>query len=588
MARPTEILVTQSDPAQQTLTERLRRVIPHFKTPLYAWVTLAISVVAGSALEPAIPALFKPLLDSGFTSRSIPLWAIPVVIIGLFTLRSLSSFVSDVALAKIAQTSLHTLRERMFAKLTRAELALYRAQPATTLANTLVYEASNGAILLLQSVTTLVKDSVTIFALLIYLFYLNWKLTLIVACLFPVIAISMRALAKRLYRLTKESQTEVDRLAYIVEESVLAYKEIRVQGAQQQQQQRFATTNKAIARIAMKSAIAGSAVTPMTQLFGSMALSIVITMAIAESSSNALSAGGFMSFITAMLMLIAPIKHLSEVASTVTRGLVAMERAINLLETVDDEKGGSHVSDESLGALRIENVRATYPKSETPALNNVSLTIAPGEFVALVGLSGSGKTTLAQLLPRLVDYESGQIYLDDVELHDWDILSLRRHFALVGQNVIMLNDSIVNNVALGQTVDRDKVAQCLDAANLAGFVQGLPQGMDTVVGHNAALLSGGERQRLAIARAMYKDARVLILDEVTSALDSDTERLVQDALRKAMVGRTTIAIAHRLSTIRDANKIVVLQAGQVVQSGSHAELEAAPGAYQDFLRLSHA
>lgn len=582
-----ENFVKQPDPAHQTLAERLRRVIPHFKTPLVAWITLAISVVAGSALEPAIPALFKPLLDSGFTSRSIPLWAIPVVIIGLFTLRSMSSFISDVALAKIAQTSLHTLRERMFSKLTGAELGLYRAQPATTLANTLVYEASNGAILLLQSVTTLVKDSVTILALLIYLFYLNWKLTLVVACLFPVIAVSMRALAKRLYRLTKESQSETDKLAYIVEENVLAYKEIRVQGAQAQQQERFANTNQAIARIAMKSAFAGSAVTPMTQLFGSMALSIVITIAIAESSSNALSAGGFMSFITAMLMLIAPIKHLSEIASTVTRGLVAIERAINLLEMVDDETGGSHEANECRGALRIERVRATYPKSEAPAVSDVSMDIAPGEFVALVGLSGSGKTTLAQLLPRLVEYESGQIYLDDVELRDWNIASLRRHFALVGQNVIMLNDSIVNNVALGQTIDRAKVAQCLEAANLAGFVQALPQGMDTVVGHNAALLSGGERQRLAIARAMYKDARVLILDEVTSALDSDTERLVQDALRKAMVGRTTIAIAHRLSTIRDASQIAVLQAGRIVQIGTHAALEAAPGAYQDFLRLSH-
>jgi subfamily B ATP-binding cassette protein MsbA len=287
-------------------------------------------------------------------------------------------------------------------------------------------------------------------------------------------------------------------------------------------------------------------------------------------------------------MLIAPIKHLSEVTSTVTRGLVAMERAMNLLETVNDEAGGSHTPDNSIGSLRLENVSVTYPKSESPALRNINLQVAPGQFIALVGLSGSGKTTLAQLLPRLVDYESGNIYLDDVEIRDWDILSLRKHFALVGQNVIMLNDSIIANVTLGQTVDRERAMQCLEAANLGTFVQSLPQGGDTIVGHNAALLSGGERQRLAIARAMYKQAQVLILDEVTSALDSDTERLVQDALRKAMQGRTTIAIAHRLSTIRDADKIVVLQAGRIVQTGTHAELEGVVGAYQDFLRLSQA
>jgi subfamily B ATP-binding cassette protein MsbA len=416
--------------------------------------------------------------------------------------------------------------------------------------------------------------------------FLNWKLTLIVACLFPVIAVSMRALAKRLYKLTKESQSEVDKLAYIVEESVLAYKEIRIQGAQTQQEARFGLVNSRIARIAMKSAMAGSAVTPMTQIFGSIALSIVISIALSQSEGNNLSAGGFISFITAMLMLIAPIKHLSEVASTVTRGLVAIERAMNLLDAVADEKSGNHASKACAGDLRLEHVTVTYPKSETPALSDISLNIGGGAFIALVGLSGSGKTTLAQVLARLVDYESGSIFLDGVELRDWDIASLRSHFALVGQNVIMLNDSILNNVCLGQAVDRHRAMHCLQAANLGSFVQTLPLGIDTEVGHNASLLSGGERQRLAIARAMYKDARILILDEVTSALDSDTERLVQDALRKAMKGRTTIAIAHRLSTVRDADTIVVLQAGSIVQTGTHVELEATTGVYQDFLHLS--
>ena len=210
----------------------------------------------------------------------------------------------------------------------------------------------------------------------------------------------------------------------------------------------------------------------------------------------------------------------------------------------------------------------------------------PGEFIALIGLSGSGKSTLAQLLTRFVDYDKGEVYLDDVELRKWDIQSLRRQFAFVGQNVVMINDSILNNVVLGQTVDRVRAQECLNAANLGALVDGLPQGLDTLVGHNASLLSGGERQRLAIARAMYKNAPILILDEVTSALDTDTERLVQDALRKIMKGRTTIAIAHRLATVKDADRIIVLQAGRIVQTGTHQTLENVEGPYQDFRRLS--
>jgi subfamily B ATP-binding cassette protein MsbA len=293
-----------------------------------------------------------------------------------------------------------------------------------------------------------------------------------------------------------------------------------------------------------------------------------------------------MAFITAMLMLIAPIKHLSEVASTVTRGLVAMERALTLIETVNDESGGSFSIERCAGAVRLENVHVTYPNAETPALSGVSLQIKPGEFVALIGLSGSGKSTLAQILTRFVNYDKGDVYLDDVELRQWDIQSLRRQFAFVGQNVVMINDSILNNVVLGQTLDRTRAQECLNAANLGALVESLPQGMDTPVGHNASLLSGGERQRLAIARAMYKNAPILILDEVTSALDTDTERLVQDALRKIMKGRTTIAIAHRLATVKDADKIIVLQAGRIVQSGTHQTLENVEGPYQDFRRLS--
>ena len=572
----------------RTLWNRLLKVLSYFNRPLRGWIVLTFSVIAGSALEPTIPALLKPLLDQGFNSKELDLWIIPVSVVALFTLRLSASFLADIALAKIAQTSLHRLREKMFDCISVAELDLYRKQPATALANTIVFEATNGAVLLLQSITTVVKDSLALVALVGYLLYLNWKLTLIVVLIFPIVAFAMRALAKRLYGLTKASQAAIDKLAYVVEENVLAHKEIRIQSAEAQQRQRFHAVNTLLQRLAMKSAIAGSAVAPITNFFGSIALSAVITVAIVQSQSSSLSAGGFVAFITAMLMLIAPIKHLSEVSSTITRGVVAAERAIALVESVVSEKGGSFQKERCQGLIEFKGVGVTYPDAPAPALEDINLTVKPGQFIALVGLSGSGKTTLANLLPRFVDYTQGQIYLDGVELRDWNLHALRQQFGLVGQNVVMFNDTVLNNVALGQPLDRDRAQRALESANLAERVAALPQGMDTLLGHNASLLSGGERQRLAIARAIYKDAPILILDEATSALDTDTDSLVQASLRTAMVGRTTIAIAHRLSTIRDADVIFVLQHGRVLQSGSHDALLAQGGAYEDFIRLSYA
>jgi subfamily B ATP-binding cassette protein MsbA len=568
------------------MRKRILRVARYFSRPIYGWVVLALSVIAGAALEPAIPALLKPLLDQGFNSNTLPLWMVPTALIGLFMLRSTASYLSDVALAKIAQTNLENLRTNMFSSISMADLRLFRDKAATSLANTVVYEATNGAVLLLQSVTTVVKDSLTLIALAGYLVYLNWQLSLIVMLVFPVVAISMRAISKRVYSLTKTQQKMVDELAYVVEESVLAHKEIRIQNAQNQQQHRFELVNEALRQIAMKSAIAGSAIAPITNFFGSIALSAVISIAILQSHSSQLSAGGFVGFVTAMLMMIAPIKHLSDVSSTITRGMVAAERAIDLVENVPCEIGGAFTKGRADGNIEFQTVSVHYPGAGEAALDQVSLQIAPGQFIALVGLSGSGKTTLANLLPRFVEPSGGRITLDGTDLNAWNLASLRSQFALVGQNVVMFNDTVLNNIALGQVIDRGRAMAALQAANLAQRVDELPEGLDAVIGHNASLFSGGERQRLAIARAIYKDAPILILDEATSALDTDTDSLVQASLRTAMRGRTTIAIAHRLSTIKDADCIYVLGRGKILQSGTHDELMAQGGAYLEFIRLS--
>ena len=287
-----------------------------------------------------------------------------------------------------------------------------------------------------------------------------------------------------------------------------------------------------------------------------------------------------------MLMLIAPIKHLSDISSAITRGLVAAERAIDLIENVAPEKGGSFALARATGDIRYSDVSVRYPGASEPAVDKLSLHIRPGQFIAVVGLSGSGKTTLVNLLPRFVDLSAGSVSLDGVEVGQWELANLRSQFALVGQNVIMFNDTVLSNITLGLPVERERARRALESANLAQRVAELPQGMDTVVGHNASLLSGGERQRLAIARAIYKDAPILILDEATSALDTDTDSLVQASLRTAMQGRTTIALAHRLSTIKGADCIYVMGQGRVLQQGSHDELMAMGGEYFEFIRLS--
>ncbi|MGH8820840.1 MAG: ATP-binding cassette domain-containing protein, partial [Rhodoferax sp.] len=284
-------------------------------------------------------------------------------------------------------------------------------------------------------------------------------------------------------------------------------------------------------------------------------------------------------------MLVAPIKHLSEVANPITRGLAALERGLNLIEQTSPEAGGTYEIARARGELTFAGVSVRYNEEAQAALSDVTLSISPGEVVALVGPSGAGKTTLINLLPRFVLPQSGRVLLDGRDIADWQLAALRRQIAMVSQDVVMLNDTLAANVALGEAVDRDRVRHCLEAANLASHIATLPAGIDTLVGHNATQLSGGQRQRLAIARALYKDAPVLILDEATSALDTESERLVQEALQRLMSGRTTLIIAHRLTTIEHADRIAVMAAGQVVEQGTHAELVACRGLYARLHRM---
>ena len=577
----------------------LNRLITYLKPHIRLIMGSLIAMAFVAAAETSIPALMKPLLDEGFTGQlNSKLWQIPVFLVGLAMVRSLAQFFSNYLLSRVINSVLLKLREQMFQTLLHARTAFFQKNSASNLINAVVFEVNNVLAVMGGMLISLVRDTLTVIGLMGYLIYLNWQLTLVVLIIFPVIAFIMSKVNRRLRSLNREQQTLTSDLAYIVEEAAAGYKIVKVHGAEQYEMNRFLEKAERLRQFALKSAVAGGLNQPITQLIASMALSVVLVIALMQSATEGTTVGGFAAFITAMMLVISPLKHLADINQPLQRGLTAAEMIFGLmdepLEEAEERKLNMKSLDKAKGSIRFEDVGFSYQQDvgRKDALRGINLSIKPGEVVAFVGPSGGGKSTLVNLLPRFFKPTSGRIFLDDIPLEDIVLADVRKQIAFVSQDVILFNDTIAANVAYGaigqEGIDRGRAMEALEAANLGALIQELPEGIDSLIGDNGNRLSGGQRQRLAIARAIYKNAPILILDEATSALDSESERQVQDALDRLMAGRTTLVIAHRLSTIEHADRIVVLDHGQIVENGPHGDLIKNDGLYANLHRIQFA
>ena len=569
------------------MTRTLKRILSLLK-PYKGRLLLALGgMIVTAATEPAVAAMMKLLLDKGFSqAHSFSLWLVPLFVIGIFVVRGLSTFTTSYMMAWISGRLMAQLRQQMFNRLLDVPLGFFRERSTGYVINTMMVEVQLILDMLRSLLVVLVRDSLTVVGLLAYLFWLNWKLTLVTIVLVPLIALVIRLTARRLKRLILQNQEINAELMQTIEETTRARHVIKIFGGQTYEAKRFEQRSERLRGFMIRMASTMASTEPITQFLNSFSVSVIIVIALAQAGDGGMTVGGFASFITAMLMTLTPLKHLAAINGPLQRGLAAGEAVFGLIDTAPERTSGRALDQRAAGRLAFEQVSFTYPDEKKAALTNISLSVEPGETIALVGMSGGGKSTLVNLVPEFYALTSGRILLDGIPTSDISLSSLRAQMAMVSQNVVLFDDTVAANIAYGDAnPDPARINAAAKAAYLSDVIDALPEGLGTLIGDNGMRLSGGQRQRLAIARAIYKDAPILILDEATSALDTESERAVQQALDTLMQGRTTLVIAHRLSTIEHADRIVVLQDGRIAEIGSHAQLLAANGVYAHLYHL---
>ncbi|MFZ3222861.1 MAG: lipid A export permease/ATP-binding protein MsbA [Rugosibacter sp.] len=584
----------KKDPPNPSTSRALYFRLLGYVKPYWRFFLLAIVFMAISAsTEPLLPALMKPLLDSGFSGHATGIynsWLLPFLIVGVFFIRGMFGFFADYALSWVSNKVVLDLRQDMFQRLIQLPTTYFDNQSSGAVMSRIAYDVTGVTSAATGVLTVLIKDSFAVIGLLTWMFYLNWQLSLIALVMVPGIALAVMGFSKRLRSTSRGVQEAMGEIMHVLEESIEAHKVVKIFGGQAYERKRFANASGMQRGQAMRQTVAAAALGPIVQTFAAIALAIIITVAIQQSNAgDKTTVGSFVSFITAMLMLLAPLKRLTDINAPLQRGLAAAESVFSMVDAVPEDDFGTTTLGRVEGNVVFRKIHLRYPDAARDALTDINLSLPKGKTVALVGTSGSGKTSLANLLPRFYHPTSGEILIDGHPIENLTLSSLRSNIALVSQDVVLFNDTVAANIAYGlDNVTEEKLLAATRAAHALEFIQGMPEGFATMIGENGVKLSGGQRQRLAIARALLKDAPILILDEATSALDTESERHVQAALDSLMRNRTTLVVAHRLSTIEHADHIVVLEAGKIIEEGNHAMLLACNGAYANFYQMQRA
>lgn len=564
---------------------RLWPVIAPFKPGLIA---AAIALIINAASDAYMLSLLKPLLDQGFgqADRSVLLW-MPVIVLLLMLLRGITSYVSGYCIAWVSGKVVMTMRRNLFNHMMGMPVAFFDKQSSGKLLSRVTYDSEQVASSSSGALITVVREGASIIGLFIIMFYYSWQLSLILLVLAPVVSFAIRLVSKRFRQISKNMQNTMGQVTTSTEQMLKGHKEVLMFGGQQVESDRFAKVSNKIRRQGMRLVSTSAISDPVIQFIASLALAFVLYAASFPQVMHNLTAGTFTVVFSSMIALMRPLKSLTNVNAQFQRGMAACQTLFSILDSEQEKDDGQRVIQRAVGDLEFRQVTFHYPDHQTPVLKNISLKIPAGKTVALVGRSGSGKSTIASLITRFYDISQGEILLDGYNLRDYTLTSLRNQVALVSQNIHLFNDTVANNIAYAREeyYSRQEIEQAARMAYVMDFVEKLPSGLDTEIGENGVLLSGGQRQRIAIARALLRNCPILILDEATSALDTESERAIQAGLDALQKNRTSLVIAHRLSTIEQADEILLVEDGEIIERGCHRELLAHNGAYAQLYHM---
>ena len=569
-------------------TGQVRRFLGYLRDYKIEFFVAIIGMIGYSALDTYVVAHLKTLIDESLANNdSSFLRMAAYAIVPLFLLRGVFNFMGTYTLNWIGAKVVMTMRQQLFEKYLHLPVAFHDTQAVGSLISKVTYDTEQVANAAGKACLTLVREGALVIGLLAVMFYYSWQLSMIFLLIGPVVGVIVSLVSKRFRKVSRNIQQSMGTVTAAVEQAVKGHKVILMFGGQSVEKERFEQKNNHNRQQNMKLNVTQILSVSSIQVIASIALAFVLYMASLPSMMENLTAGTFVSVVFYMVMLLKPLKQLTTVNNEFQKGMAACTSIFEILDKDNEPDTGREVLERARGEIAFEHVTFAYPNKETPALKDISFSASPGQTIALVGRSGSGKSTISSLLTRFYSPQQGHIRIDGHDLHDIELKSLRRQFALVSQHVVLFNDTIANNIAYGanQDVSREQIQKAADMAHVTEFVNQLPEGLDSIVGENGLMLSGGQRQRIAIARAILANAPILILDEATSALDTESERLIQDALETLQKSCTSLVVAHRLSTIENADQIMVVEQGEIIERGRHDELLTNKGPYSQLHAL---